>query len=328
MLRSLLSLQSTPNAGYNGVMNKKIIYPSILLTALAIGYIVWSPTSEQQPTINETVPANPIETTNSQQQKPKAALPSFAQAPATKAANEQEESELPPEINFDLPETITDFWGFLKNHPQLMQQFEDCDLRDGAIKDALDATNASYEAMGQDLNYVNGGPATSDYHSYDDVTIDQLAASGDKRAIALRAHKLKQAGEHEKARDEFYRATLHGDMASATQLQMLYMDQVHRTQSKQEQGKESDKIKQWQIEAQAWQIMQNDWLGFFAYGNVQEHSVLGDKLDDEIFALAQVRADQIKEGLERQRTRENIPQPNTPPKEIKTDEFFDTIICP
>lgn len=309
-------------------MNKKIIYPSILLTTIAISYVAWSPSPAEQPTSIEPAPANPIDTTNSQQQKTKAALPNFAQAPANKPHSEQEESELPPEINFDLPETITDFWGFLKNHPQLMQQFEDCDLRDGAIKDALDATNASYEAMGQDLNYVNGGPATSDYHSYDDVTIDQLAASGDKRAIALRAHKLQKAGEIGKARDEFYRATLHGDMASATQLQLLYMRQIHRAQADHEQNKHSDKIKQWQIEAQAWQIMQNDWLGLFAYGDVQDNSVLGDKLDDEIFALAQVRADQIKEGLDRQRTRENIPQPNTPPQEIKTDEFFDTIICP
>lgn len=190
-----INIFGTETCGVKNVMNKKTIYPSILLIALAIGYFVWSPSSEQQPTNNETAPANPIEATNRQQQKPKAALPNFAQAPATTPSSEQEESELPPEINFDLPETITDFWGFLKNHPQLMQQFEDCDLRDGAIKDALDSTNASYEAMGQDLNYVNGGPATSDYHSYDDVTIDQLAASGDKRAIALRAHKLKQAGE-------------------------------------------------------------------------------------------------------------------------------------
>lgn len=309
-------------------MNKKIIYPSVLLTTLVIGYFAWQPNPVEPKTGIAPVPANPTDTTNSQQQKPKAAIPNFAQPPKSKPLIEQEESELPPEINFDLPETINDFWGFLKNHPELLQQFEDCDLRDGPIKDALEATNASYEAMGQDLNYVNGGPATSDYHSYDDVTIDQLAASGDKRAIALRAHKLKKAGETSKARDEFYRATLHGDMASATQLQMLYMDQIYRAQREQEQGKKNEKIKQWQIEAQAWQIMQNDWLGLFAYGDVQKHSVLGDKLDDEIFALAQVRADEIKEGLTRQRTRENIPLPNTPPQEIKTDDFFDTIICP
>lgn len=303
-------------------MNKKIVIPCILFISLCTAYMLWpAPLSPQQPVKNTSTTATAAPTNTPAIQ---ANVPAIALQQPTEIQNSENEEELPPEINFDLPETITDFWGFLKNHPQLMAQFEYCDLREGPIKDALDATNASYEAMGQDLNFVNGRPATSDYHSYDDTTLGQLAASGDKRAIALRAHKLKKAGEAGKARDEFYRATLYGDMASATQLQMIYMEQIRSAKDKPDEAK----IKQWQIEAQAWQIMQNDWLGLFAYGDVQEHSVLGNKLDDEIFAMAQVRADQIKEGLDRQRIRENIPLPNTPPQEIDTDEFFDTIVCP
>lgn len=245
-------------------------------------------------------------------------------------SSEASDEEQMEDINFDLPETITDFWAFAKSHPQLLQQLEDCDLAPGPIKEALDNTEASFEAMGQDINYISGGSPTSDYHSYDTETLEQMAINGDRRAISLQGHILKKAGERNNARDQFYRAALYGDIASLTQLQQVYLEGAREVRRDKEKTPEQKDAKKHQllIEAQAWHLVQHNWLGMFAYGDPEDNSVIGNDLTDEIQAAAMVRAEQLEDGLNIQRRRQNIPAPTRPPQQINTDALFDSIVCP
>lgn len=306
---------------------------AILAISLSAAFLLWSTAQDNTPTVPAPDLFEEPEEEKLEPTRPEpAAVPGIAHAITQTSPSENEpedESEI-AEINFDLPDTITDFWKFARNHPQLLEQLEDCELTPGPIKEALDNTERSFKAMGEDLNFVNGGSPTSDYHSYDSQTLEQLAVNGDRRAISLQAHQLKKAGEHNKARDQFYRAALYGDMAALSQLQHIYRQgalDVKKDKEKTEVQKEQQE-KQMHIEAQAWQIVQHESLGLFAYGDPSDNSVIGSALDDEIYAAALVRAEQLQEGLNVQRSRQNIPNPPKPPREIKTDQLLDSIVCP